>query len=236
MRSDTLLALSHLTENSSEAAKLVLEQLGIGAVLELAEDKSAAEFALRVLGNLCSQSAIAVETLVKAHGIKKLKSLLTGSFQEDICWILSNIVIAGSKYLQELLDSDTLKDLCMLAVNTECQRTAQEVGWAIANACTSATLPQIKQLIEIGALPAIVKTLQNSDAGLKLMILKALYQILMCGKIDLELSYFGKNFELVGGVQQLESMEQEDNEAVRQIVAYILALFYNKETNCMVDE
>eukprot|EP00826_Nyctotherus_ovalis_P042821 TRINITY_DN4467_c0_g1_i3.p2 TRINITY_DN4467_c0_g1~~TRINITY_DN4467_c0_g1_i3.p2 ORF type:complete len:236 (-),score=69.63 TRINITY_DN4467_c0_g1_i3:172-879(-) len=235
MRSDCLLALSHLTEGGSEAAKLVLEQLGVGAILGLVEDKSAA-FALRVLGNVCSESVPAVDVLVKANGIKKLKSLLTGPFQEDICWIVSNIAIAGNKYLQELLDSDTLKDLCSLAISTESQRTTQEAGWAIANACTSATFPQIKQLIEIGALPAIVKILKNSDAGLKLMILKALYQILMCGKIELELNYFGRSFEQIGGVQQLENMEQEENEAVRQIVVYILSLFYNKEIDCMVDE
>jgi len=241
MKYDCLLALSYFTETESEAVKLLLEQLNIDTILSLIDckNKNVIELTLRVLGNICSESTLGVQLLIKANGIERLKPLLTvSSFHEEICWILSNIAISGNSCLQELINSEIFGYLCHLVVTSKDHKVIKEAGWAICNACTSATTPQVKRMIEMGALAGIAKVLSNNDVGLKLIGLKVLYQILMCGKIESELNYLAGTFESAGGVQQLEDLRQGENETVSEITIYLLNLFYNKDimVDYMIDE
>ena len=91
------------------------------------------------------------------------------------------------------------------------------------------------KIVNMGAFPVIIKMLEISDPGLKLIVLRALYQILECGMIEFKENTYAAIFKSLGGVSKLQNIQQNEDTNIYQIVNHILWLFYGFQYEHMDD-
>ena len=79
--------------------------------------------AVKLVGNICAESYIEVDYVVKADGIEILKQVLDSSgedfeLKKEICWTLSNIAGGPKEHINLLISSKVIEKLANLVLTS----------------------------------------------------------------------------------------------------------------------
>ncbi len=121
MLADTLSAVVHFTDDNSDSIKLLMQNVNLGNVLlHLANKNPNIKVpALKIIGNICSETANEVDVVLKAEGLTLLSYALnapenTPEIQREVAWVISNIAVGPTEHIQGLIDSKLIEDLCRI--------------------------------------------------------------------------------------------------------------------------
>eukprot|EP00826_Nyctotherus_ovalis_P040097 TRINITY_DN3909_c0_g3_i1.p1 TRINITY_DN3909_c0_g3~~TRINITY_DN3909_c0_g3_i1.p1 ORF type:complete len:271 (-),score=39.45 TRINITY_DN3909_c0_g3_i1:132-944(-) len=241
--SDTLMALVYLTMQGSESIQLMLKHVKVQPILSLITHKNLtiANPAIKIIGNICADTENGIKAILEVKevklsdgqnlGMQLLKTALNDlegniDLQRDLCWTLSNIATVSSAYVQLMIDSEIINDLCSITSQTRDYNVIREAAWALSNACTTGTFYQVWQIVEAGFTTVIKRLLPCADLELQETLLYGLVKILECGATKNEENQLAMHFESLGGLELLEQMQYNKNEEIAKFAAKIVKQYY----------
>jgi len=191
VQADACWALSYLSDEDkktepSDKIERVLNSNVVGRLVELmmSPKLSVRTPALRTIGNLVTGTNQQTQVVLNHNVLRALLHLLqdgTANIQQEACWAISNIT-AGSKSQIEQVAQANLFGVLVAKMRGSIKDIQKEAAWAIANACYGGTSEHIKQIVQAGAIPAIIEMLRDpDDERVTQIILEALRLILNAG-------------------------------------------------------
>jgi importin subunit alpha-1 len=114
--SDTVWALSYITDGDKRALKLIMDNIRCDRLVQLVmNQKTSIRIpVMRIIGNLCTGSAHDVTTIINAHCLDALKPLLANTCQDtmakrEACWIVSNMAVGSAEHIARMLKENVFK-------------------------------------------------------------------------------------------------------------------------------
>ncbi|KAM9952573.1 hypothetical protein ACTFIR_007627 [Dictyostelium discoideum] len=172
--SDTLWALSFLTESTSEEKEIFSNVISMGLaeiIIEIifkSDQNSCIVPGFRTIGNMLSGPDDVTEFLLQSNVLKVFPKFLSSpkaSLVKEGYWCLSNITSGPSSQIQRVIDEGLVKRAIETGkkptINME---TKREITWAIINAITGASSPQLLYLIQNDCLDCLKKNYSTAQA------------------------------------------------------------------------
>jgi len=184
---------------------------------------------LRTLGNIVTGDDKQTQHVLEAGVLPVLVKLLGDSkkaVRKEACWALSNIAAGNSTQIQALIDAGVMAPLTSLVRNASDLDVRREAAWTLSNAATSATVNQIKFLVDNGAIPALCSLFSVGDPKMIMVGLEGLHYILRAGKRGSS-SIYGDKVEECDGLDDLENLQKHDNEQIYERALAILREFFD---------
>jgi importin subunit alpha-1 len=236
--SDSLWALSYLTDGDDSKIEAVIAQPGVcESVVRLLShaEVSVKTPALRVVGNIVTGNAKQTQAIIDLQPFGALAELLRSSKKslvKEACWTLSNIAAGDYGQIQSLIDANLIP-LLVEKMNTGEFDTKKEACWAVSNATTN-SVALTRQFADRSVVQALVDMTACNDTKIVLVALEALEHILKAGEPDGKLltgdNVFAEYVEDAGGLQVLEDLQEHQNVNVyNQAVAILEAYFGGEE-------
>uniref|UniRef100_A0A3Q0SH84 Importin subunit alpha n=1 Tax=Amphilophus citrinellus TaxID=61819 RepID=A0A3Q0SH84_AMPCI len=232
--SDACWAVSYLSDGDNDRIEVVVKTGIVPRLVELMSHKELSVMtpALRSIGNIVSGSDLQTQVAIDAGVLNVLPTLMRhpkASVQKEAAWALSNIAAGPCKQIQQLITCGLLPPLVQLLRNGDF-KTQREAVWAVTNFTSGATVAQVVQLVQSGALEAIINLLQVKDAKVILVILDSINNIFMVRATE-KLSLL---IEELGGLDRIEMLQNHDNEMVYQSAHNIIEKYFSDVSlNCM---
>jgi len=164
------------------------------------------------------------------NGLRNLLQSGTKLCRKEVCWALTNIAEGTSEQVQHLFESALIDDVVELLRCTDFD-IKREAAWVIHNVTSSKDIVSVEYLIRRGCVRCLVDLLSTCDAGLLLVALQTLGNMLDCGR-QLQISYrTAENLvatlvEEADGVERLEKMQESANDNIYNRSARILRLYF----------
>ena len=129
--SDSLWALSFISDSYEEPIDLLLENVSLQRVVKLLghPKESIKVPALRIIGNICTGTPSQIEEVLGCRCLEALYELLglppsLQTIVKETCWALSNIAAGPMQHIEELIKAGLMKRLSELVISS----TDYEVG------------------------------------------------------------------------------------------------------------
>ena len=234
--SDSLWALSYITDGSNDRIQAVIESGVVNKVVELLKHESVNVItpALRTVGNIVTGDDLQTNTIVRAGAIPLIAPLLSHTrknIKKEACWALSNVTAGTKEQIQEVINAGCFPKLIERIINSEFE-IKKEAVWAISNATTDATSEQIEYIVQCGAIGAICSLLKINDNRVILVVLEGLDHILKSGDeiANRRPEFGGENpylrlVEECDGLTAIENLQTDENEEVYHKAVRILEYF-----------
>ncbi|KAM9989007.1 hypothetical protein ACTFIY_005058 [Dictyostelium cf. discoideum] len=172
--SDTLWALSFLTESTSEEKEIFNNVISMGLaeiIIEIifkSDQNNCIIPGFRTIGNMLSGPDDVTEYLLQCNVLKVFPKFLSSpkaSLVKEGYWCLSNITSGPSSQIQRVIDEGLVKRAIETGKkSTINMETKREITWAIINAITGASSQQLLYLIQNDCLDCLKKNYPTAQA------------------------------------------------------------------------
>ena len=109
--------------------------------------------------------AVAKKLLPKIHGLLLLTDSEDHSLVGTLCWLLSNYVMCGERYVDSILKNNLHLRICAL-FGHKSEKVKLEALWIICNMASAATDAQLAILLSNQVISILIAGLENSDAAI----------------------------------------------------------------------
>ena len=224
---DALWALSYVTDGDNQKIQAVCDTGALRRLVELlAHAKtSVVTPALRTVGNVLTGSDRQTQLALDSGLLPHLATLLRSpkeSIRKEAAWSVSNVTAGTQSQIQLAFDANILPAVLHVMTNGDA-KSKKEATWAIANACSGGSASQLHYIIKQGALPPLVKALEQHDARITCVALDALSKLLAC---DGRVAGF---VEEAGGLDIIEDLQNHDNTEVYEKALKIIETYYGED-------
>eukprot|EP00929_Paragymnodinium_shiwhaense_P035229 TRINITY_DN19048_c0_g1_i1.p1 TRINITY_DN19048_c0_g1~~TRINITY_DN19048_c0_g1_i1.p1 ORF type:complete len:529 (-),score=146.74 TRINITY_DN19048_c0_g1_i1:257-1843(-) len=242
---DACWALSYLSDGPSERIEAVIQAGVCQRLVELLNHQSplVQTPALRVVGNIVTGDEKQTEVVIQSRALPPLMKLLNHSkkaIRKETCWAISNITAGSKEQIQAIIDNGLFPPVISL-LSTADFDIKKEAAWAVSNATSGGTPQQLTYLIEAGSIKPLVDLLVVQDTKIVGVALQALANFLQMGKTQSMERGLPENpvcglIEQADGLNKLESLQEDANEAVYQKAMAILKDFFPLEEDADIAE
>uniref|UniRef100_A0A3Q0SQ11 Importin subunit alpha n=1 Tax=Amphilophus citrinellus TaxID=61819 RepID=A0A3Q0SQ11_AMPCI len=227
--SDACWAVSYLSDGDNDRIEVVVKTGIVPRLVELMSHKELSVMtpALRSIGNIVSGSDLQTQVAIDAGVLNVLPTLMRhpkASVQKEAAWALSNIAAGPCKQIQQLITCGLLPPLVQLLRNGDF-KTQREAVWAVTNFTSGATVAQVVQLVQSGALEAIINLLK----AIQTLVRGGLYDFQAAEKLG-ETEKLSLLIEELGGLDRIEMLQNHDNEMVYQSAHNIIEKYFSDVT------
>ena len=233
---DASWAFSYLTDSASHNhILLVLDHLDLRRVAALLAHPSGTVHTpiLRVVGNLVSgESDVTHRVVSTANCLTQLKSLMLSNkkaIRKETLWTISNICADSQTLIQAVIDAGIMARLCELVKSGNCDMDVKKEGiWCICNSVTVGSKAQIDSMVvdsRFDILSILSDFLETArDTRSVRTALEAIYAVLLN---DQGGTRYTSILEEVGGLTNIENLQQDESEEIYQACVRILENFFH---------
>jgi len=242
---DTCWALSYVTDGGDDRIDYVVQQgcvpLLMNVLRERTDNKTRTP-SLRTLCNVLTGSHEATQTVIEAGILDVLPEAIQSTkaqTRKEACWALSNIA-AGTAQQVDLVVRSPLLATVIERLDRDEYDVKKEAAWVVANILhgyasepTPANAQRAATLVQLGAIPPMVKMLDVNDAALQKLMLEACGTLLAAGEAQ---SKNGENpyllpFDEAEGIDKLEALQSHHNEEVYNKAVELLEKYCGEDND-----
>ena len=237
--SDSLWALSHLSEGSEDKADALIATGIVPRIIQLLNHHlyNIQLPAIRVIGNIVTGSEQQTQLVLNLGGAEALSSLLNSAkknTQKEAVWSISNICAGTKEQLDRLISSEVMPRLIACAYSSD-KEIKKETVWALSNAAAGGRPDQVAKFVQFGIVQALCNLFLESDMKIVNVALEGLNRILKCGKENFmgagEISEFAVVVEECGGLNKLEKLQQHLNTQIYEKARSMIESFFQVEAD-----
>jgi len=189
--SETLWGLVHITSKANgEELGQVSEKIPLNLILNfiLNPKPTIKTPALKALGNLCAGPAEITENIMVHSCLEviayELRTTSNEKVARDLCWIVSNLALGTSSYIQKLLDEGIIKLICDILNSEAGYEVKVHAIYALCEATEESTEKQIWVMVRLGVIECLTRSfsISNLRPGVICTILKGLDNLMTAGQ------------------------------------------------------
>jgi len=236
---DACWALSYLSDDNGATNSKIQAVLDAGVAARVVQClmhhvTSVQVPALRCIGNIVTGDDRQTSIILEQKPLGALLGLLNHrkkNIRKEACWTISNVTAGSSDQIQTVVDANLIPPLISLLRDAEFD-IQKEAAWAISNATSGGNSGQMRFLVTQGAIPALCKLFECSDAKIVMVAIEGIENILKVGKKDEAKTgenQFADFVEECGGLDSLENLQQHENEEIYEKSVKLLKDFFESE-------
>jgi len=242
---DTCWALSYVTDGGDDRIDMACNAGVVPLLMNILRTSDGMKTrtpALRTLCNILTGSAEATQSVLEAGILEVLPEFIKSTkaqTRKEACWAISNIAAGTPAQVERVMRSPLLATVIEKLDRDEYD-VKKEAAWVVANILhgyasepTPANAQRAATLVQLGAIPPMVKMLDVNDAALQKLMLEACGTLLAAGEAQ---SKNGENpyllpFDEAEGIDKLEALQSHHNEEVYNKAVELLEKYCGEDND-----
>ncbi|KAF8776864.1 importin subunit alpha-1-like [Argiope bruennichi] len=230
---DTLWAISYLTDGSNEKIQEVINSGVVPRLCELLEvrETSVITPALRSIGNIVTGDDKQTQTVIDGGALPFLRRLMTHSkpnIVKEACWAVSNICAGNVHQIQAVTDNGLMGPIIDV-LNQGDFKCQKEAAWAACNYTSGGNIEQITFLVRSGVIPPLCDLLTIKDPKVLVVVLDAISNILAAASKINALESVCSFIEQWDGLDKIENLQHHENAEVYKTAYTIIDTYFSGE-------